>query len=256
MYYILQENLYREYHYKTLLEYLQRYKLPYEEIKWRPFVEDVDVVTDRKDVWVFGSNTLAVASSKLGWNPGSLYNADTHDWEVQSKYYDMLNRNAFVQEIGDPLPEKLPEYFFARPTKDTKSFSGQIFTRASWSEWISDLNDSNLKQKLSEETKVVLASLKTTQQEVRVWVVNGEPITASQYKIGSRVNYLNMDHNEEVFIFVREQAKRFQPAKAFVMDICLWEDEYYVLEVNCINCSGFYDVNMSKLIQSLENTFN
>jgi hypothetical protein len=77
----------------------------------------------------------------------------------------------------------------------------------------------------------------------------------SQYKIGTRVNYVNMDRNEEAYIFARNMAKLYSPARAFVLDICLHDDDYKVVEINCMNCSGFYDLDMSKLIQSLENAF-
>lgn len=256
MYYIIQENLYREYHFKTLLEYLQRYSLEYEIIKFKPFVSDLEFKTTRKDVWLFGSPNSSLVAKQYNWTPGSMYN-ENHDIEVYGKYYGqhMLNHDGFIIEIGDELPVQLPYAFFARPTKDTKNFSGQLFTKDSWAQWISDLTDSNEKQGLRKETKVHVAPLKTIQQEIRCWIVDGEPVTMSQYKIGSRVNYLNMDHNEETYIFSKKMAKLYSPARAFVIDICLHEDEYKVVEINCANCSGFYDLNMSKLLQALEEAF-
>lgn len=56
--------------------------------------------------------------------------------------------------------------------------------------------------------------------------------------------------------YARDMARIYCPAKAFVLDICLYQDEYKIVEINCINCSGFYDADMSKLIQALENTFS
>jgi len=104
---------------------------------------------------------------------------------------------------------------------------------------------------------VLVAPLKSNiQQEIRCWIVDGKPVTISQYKIGSRVVYQNHDNNEEAWIFAKDMCKIYCPAKAFVLDICLYQDEYKVVEINCINCSGFYDGDMSKLIQALENTFS
>ena len=48
MYYIIQENTFREENYDILVETLNRYELPYEIVKVRPFLEDFDFETDRK----------------------------------------------------------------------------------------------------------------------------------------------------------------------------------------------------------------
>lgn len=257
MYYIIQENLFREYHFKTLIEHLDRYKLEYEVIPFKPFTDELEFKTTRKDVWAFGSVNLASIAKKYDWNPGSMYNSN-HDICVYGPKYgeNMLNHDGLIINFGDKVPDNYPELFFARPTLDTKSFSGQVFSRMAWEEWSKEIDDSSLKQTLTNETKIQIAPLKNIQQEIRCWIVNGEPVTISQYKIGSRVNYLNMDNNQEAEIFARNIAKLYCPAKAFVLDICLCENEYKVLEINCINCSGFYDGNMSKLIQALENTFS
>ena len=256
MYYIIQENLFKEYHFDTLVEYLKRYKLDYEVVKYIPFAEDIQFSTDRKDVWCFGSVSMAKSAHKYNWNPGCMYN-ENHDMEIQLPYYgeEMLNGDGWIIKATDPLPEELPYAFFARPTKDTKSFSGQCFTKDSWREYVDTLIESKVAHSLNAETKVLVAPLKTTQQEIRCWIVNGKPVTISQYKIGARVNYLNMDNNEEAVIYSTKMTKKFAPAKAFVMDICLYNDEYKIVEINCINCSGFYDGNMSKLIQALEENF-
>lgn len=256
MYYIIQENLYKEFHFNTLIEYLKRYNLEYEIIKFRPFTYELEFETKRKDVWCFGSNNMAVVAKQYDWYPGSMYN-DNHDFEIYSSYYkhNMLNSDGKIISFKEQNLDDLPEMFFARPTKDTKSFSGQVFTKEAWREWTKDIEDSNLTQNLTEETSILVAPLKEIQQEIRCWIVDGEPVTISQYKIGRRVNYQNHDNNEEAYIFAKQMAKLFCPARAFCLDICLYEDEYKVVEVNTINCSGFYDLNMSKLIQALENTF-
>ena len=261
MYYIIQENLFREFHFKTLIEYLKRYNLEYEIIPFRPFTEELEFKTTRKDVWCFGSTNLAKIAKKYDWYPGSMYN-ENHDVEIYGAYYkeNMLNSDGIICTVEESLGfmenDKVPYAFFARPTKDTKSFSGQLFTHDSWKQWIEEVKQTSTLGTLSDETKVLLAPLKQTQQEIRCWIVDGKPVTISQYKIGGRVNYQNHDNNQEANIFAEQMAKLYCPAEAFVLDICLHNDEYKVVEINTINCSGFYDGDMSKLIQSLENTFS
>jgi hypothetical protein len=48
---------------------------------------------------------------------------------------------------------------------------------------------------------------------------------------------------------------RFQVADAFVIDVCLTDNGWKVIECNCINSAGFYDADIQKIIISLENFY-
>ena len=48
----------------------------------------------------------------------------------------------------------------------------------------------------------------------------------------------------------------YQPAEAFVIDVCLVEDDWKIVEINCINAAGFYLCDIQKLITELEYYFN
>lgn len=256
MYYIIQENLFKEHNHELILKLLGRMRLDYEVVRYIPFVHDIEFKTNRKDVWIFGSVNMAHCAHKYNWYPGSMYN-ENHDMEVYMKHWGkhMLNHDAFVMEASDELPESLPYAFFARPTKDTKAFSGQLFTKDAWNEWIQGAIKNEALIRLTEETRVLLAPLKDTQQEVRCWVVDGKVVTLSRYKLGSRV--ISQNYDDEVLFkdFAQKMVDIYQPARAFVLDVCLSNDELKIVEVNCINCSGFYDGDMNKLIQALEKAF-
>lgn len=255
MYYVLQEGMFREEGHNELVRLLERHGFEYEEILFRPFVEGIDLQTTRKDVFIFGSVNLSKKIGKYQLNPGTLDN-ENHDVNVYGKAYgaEMLNSDGEIVKFGEALDEKW-QYFFARPTKDTKSFSGQLFSRDKWEGWQKDLADSNLTQKLNDETEVMIAPLKDIQQEIRCWIVGGRVVTMSQYKSGCRLLQENMDNNDEAKAYAQKIADIYCPARAFVLDICLFNDEYKVVEINCINSAGFYKGNMSKLLQALEEEF-
>lgn len=257
MYYVIQENLFREYGFKALMEHLGRNNIDHEIVKYIPFSEKLEVKTNRKDVFFFGSsNAGMVAKKKYNWNPGHFIN-DNFTMENYLPAYkeNMLNSDAkimSIKEFKDMRTQDLKDGgviigFFARPLGDGKEFTGQTFNVEDWDEYTKD------NSVLTEDVKILFAPIKTTQQEIRCWMIDGQPVTISQYKIGSRGNYLNMDHNDEAIIFARQMAKIYQPARAFCLDICLYDDEYKIVELGCINHCGFYDANMSKLIQGLEN---
>lgn len=257
MYYVVQEGMFREEGHEELLRLLERYQLPYETIKFRPFVDKLKLKTKRKDVWIFGSVNLSKKVGQYQLCPGTMDN-ENHDFKVYSSYYgeNMLNHDGMVIKFGDKLPESY-NYFFARPTKDTKSFSGQLFSREKWENWQKELHDTNLHAKMSEETEILIAPLKQTEKEVRCWVVDGQVVTMSRYKVYDRVLTENYDGDmcPSGKKFAQKMANIFCPAKAFVLDICFINGTWKVVEINCINSAGFYKGDMSKLLQALEEAF-
>lgn len=266
MYYVIQENLFREYGFKALIAHLDKMRTitgdgceklfdpepNHEIVKYIPFSEQLEVKTDRKDVFFFGSsNGGMVAKKKYDWTPGHFIN-ENFDMEVYLRRYEnnMLNSDGRVRKASE-VTEAIEDLnltkgsLFIRPSGDGKEFSGQVFTGGEWLEYARD--NGSIK-----DIYILTASPKQTQQEIRCWMIDGEPVTMSQYTIGRRVNLLNMDNNEEAALFARKMAKIYSPARAFCLDICLYNDEYHIVELGCINHCGFYDANMGKLIDSLE----
>lgn len=273
MFYVIQENLFKEHHYKTLLDTMHRFKFEYDIVKYLPFVDkiyewyDREVVgddfepipykTDREDIFVFGAVNMAMVAKQQGWKPGSMYN-DNHDYNVYAPQYgfeNMLNGEGVVINFTDPLPFE-DEFFFARPTKDTKAFNAKVYSKDEWNNYVKNAIGTDSAEILSEETQVLIAYPKNIQQEVRCWVVGGKVVTASRYKVGHQVIYANYDHESFFVDFAQSMVDKFQVAEAFVIDVCLANDELKVVEVNNINSAGFYEANMIKLIEALENHFN
>lgn len=258
MFYVLQQNLFREYGFKALREHLDRNHLEYEIVKFVPFLNELQgVTTTRKDVFFFGSANGGRGIEQYGWKPGHLINENfTFEKYITVYGSNLLNNDFLIASLESLTSNIILDKFFARPVGDMKEFEGQTFTKAAWLDWIRDLTNSNLLQDMNNKTKVFMSTVKEPiQQEIRCWIVNDKLVTSSQYKIGNRVNYLNMDNNEEVTLFANQIAKIFSPAKAYCLDICLYQDEYKIVELGCINHCGFYDADMSKLIQALERAF-
>jgi len=258
MYYVIQENLFREHHFTTLTSFLTRHGFEYEIVKYRPF-EDPVVKTDRKDVWIFGSFNMGFKLKDRAWSPGLIYDADKFNFDRYLDNYGehLLNSDGKTARIdyiygwNDPHQE-----YFIRPTHDTKTFESNVYNRRQWYEYMEEVYKNGTIGDIRNQTRMFWCAPKGgIQQEIRCWVVDGKMVTCSQYRIGRRVNMLNMDHASDIPIFVRDMCKIYQPARAFCMDICLYNDEYKIVELGCIHHCGFYDANMGKLIESLENTF-
>lgn len=258
MIYLIQDNTFREPHFEKLIETLVRLELDYEVCKYKPFIHEVEFTTDRKDVWCFGGYSMTETAEKYGFKPGCMAN-ENHDFEVYSKHYGehLLNHDAIVMKVTDPIPEgEKWDYFFIRPTKDTKMFSGALNTRESWNEYIERVKSNDAMQYLENESKVMISQPRNIQQEIRCWIVGGKVVTISQYKLGSRVCYKNLDHDEEAWNFAQKMVNTYQPAEAFVIDICRTDEGFKIVEINCINGCGFYDMNAQRLLMALEDHFN
>jgi hypothetical protein len=259
MYYVIHTNVFKENSWNVLMDWVTRNNIDHEILPFRPFVNEVELQTTRKDIWCWGSVSLAKLAGKYGWQPGSMMN-ENHDLEVYAPHYldNMLNWDGETIFLGEELPTGY-DYFFARPTKDSKAFTGQLFSKEAWYEWreremeVAGKISGNIA--LTKNTKVLIAPLKTIQQEVRCWVVGGKVVSASSYKIGSRTVYQNYDDESFFVDFAQKMVDLYQPAEAFVIDVCLADDKLKVVEINCINSAGFYDVNMNKLMTAVENHF-
>lgn len=253
MYYVVQENLFKETNFNILIDILERHNLEYEIIKWRPFADNIELLTDRKDIVCFGGVSLTKMAIKYDWKPGVFFN-DLHDMETYMKAYGnyMLNADGICMNYSDSLPQDLPEYFFARPTKDSKIFSGSVFTKETWNDWVKKGIDPSVDTNLKPDTRIFIAPTKSIEKEIRCWVVDGKVITISLYKLGKKGFQQNYDQEQEAIDFAQKMVDIYSPSRAFVLDICLSEGEYKIVEINCINSAGFYDANMSKLIQAIE----
>lgn len=252
MYYIIQKNTFNEENYDNLISIINRYSIDYEIVDVWPFIDEVEFITKRKDVFVFGGLKLSRLGKKYGWIPGSLLNSN-HDYRVYSKFYtnNLLNYDSKVQKIFEKITD---DVFFARPCEDNKIFTGKVYTLEEWNEYINQIQTNGHSTLITTETEIQISSVKEIQKEFRFWIVGDDVVTASQYKIGNWVNYSEIV-DDGAYEFCKQMIKLYKPAEAFVMDICLIDDEYKIIEIGCINSCGFYKSNMNKLIESLENYF-
>lgn len=254
MHYIVQENTFNEPNFDNLIIGLEKLNLSYEIVKVIPFLDKIEFETNRKDVFPFGGLTMARISKKYGWKPGFMIN-ENYDFMIYKDYYKdhLLNYDSKIIKFGDEdfFSEKI---FFARPTKDTKVFTGREFDMEQWREFRDYSLTNGHSTVLDKDNEIQISTIKKIQQEIRFWIVKGEIVTASQYRLGGRLLF-NDNIDSAGYDYCREMIKIFQLNDAFVMDICLSNDEYKIVECGCINCAGFYKADMQKIIFAIEERF-
>lgn len=125
------------------------------------------------------------------------------------------------------------EEYFIRPANDDKSFNGGIYNSNTF----------------NYNGDIVVAQLKHISKEHRFFVIDSEIVTGSLYKInGSFAASAVID--EEAMNFAKEMIKKFN-YPGFVIDIATVNDEYKIMELNCLNAAGFYDISLYKLINAV-----
>jgi hypothetical protein len=252
MFYIIQENTFREANYNNLIIALERLELQYEIVKVRPFIDTIEFNTKEKNVFIFGSLKLA-RIGKNYWNPGSLSNKN-HDYEIYKNYYkdNLLNYDSTIVNFHENFDIYEPK--FIRPTLDNKLFTGKVFDRYDWEKQKETIIKNE--NSLSYNTKIQISTPKKIFNESRFWIVDNKISTFSTYRNSGVVVYRKDLVDSDAIKFCELMINKFQLAKAFVMDIANTENGYKIVECGCINSAGFYDADLQKLLFDLENAFN
>lgn len=272
MFYLIQDNLFREAHFQKLLEGLRKMGLPHEVVKVFPYTEKVVRTSDVPDhafdmddlpefspppgkVFVFGTLKLASIARKKGWKPGSLLD-EGYDYISYFPHYreNLLNSDSIVMRLGDEIPWK-GEPLFLRPTQDSKAFVGKVFDQGEWEELYENYSY-NYPEVFHPEVTIQVSSPKVIHREIRTWIVKGRVATASTYRVGSQVIYSAEMVDPEAVEFAERMAAVHSLSDAFVMDVCHTPEGWKIVECGDISCAGFYAADMQKILVALEAAFH
>ncbi len=135
-----------------------------------------------------GSIMLSNIARNRGWKPGSLLN-DNFSYDVWAPHYSdlLLNKKAVVSSLKDA--QVFDDKVFARPILDNKTFNGQVFTKRDFLKF----QDECLNFKSGRphpDTQILLSKPKNIGQEHRHYIVDGQIVTSSRYKLSSQPNFI------------------------------------------------------------------
>jgi hypothetical protein len=264
MHWVIQDNLYREAGYADLVEAVNRYNLDHTFVKVIPFSHEMipNVEVDGP-VICMGSTSLIGIAERKGWIPGAFHNSNFSYKECLNQYgLEMLNWDAVSTRFRDVTNDgyvyseicNFYNEFFIRPDADTKSFSGMVINIEEFIKWcdkVEALEVDSFAPTVTLDTEIIISSLKVIQQEFRLFVIDGEIITGSQYKLGDRVVSEPLIDNE-VIRYARGNIERWCPDRFFAMDIALTPDGFKIIEINCGTSSGYYGSDIFKLVRALD----
>ena len=272
MFWVLQSNLYNERGYKSFIDAIDSFGIDYKIIKPVPMTDkfvdkDFDSfkydfndavepkIDDSGKVIVFGGTTLNRISQSRSWYPGTYLN-DNFDFNVWRKGFgrkNILNGDAIVDSVKNISNYgNLGDILFVRPTEDTKSFAGALMSVQEFFCWKNEISkiDNDGFNLLNKDTEIVVAGIKKIYTEYRLFVVDGKIVASSLYKRGSKV-IADSNVDDHIIDFGKKMIDTWQPAKAFVLDVCETEHGMKIVEINNINSAGFYACDVHAIVEAI-----
>lgn len=258
---VIQNNLIAENDLNQLQEACKEVGADVEEILVIPFSEELPEFTyNRRNVY-YGSTTFMNNLYKELNGPRGLFYDDRKfrmTNYIQQWGEHMLNYGCDVTELYDIIHnttwkdwvDSKDEKIFMRPDGDGKEFDGQVGTF--------DELQGMLKRTLeydgplSEESMILIGKAYNIHKEWRLYIVDGEIVTASRYRKDFKLSKDSLDIPEEMLTFAKERIKEYKPHDNFAMDICSTHDgTYYIIECGCLNSVGFYHADISKIVKAV-----
>jgi ATP-grasp domain, R2K clade family 3 len=253
MYYLVQSNIYSDPEHHKIFDILAELNLEYEKIELHNTAE-LSIKTDRKDIFVYGSVKLArLAKVHTDWTPGSFYGGN-HTFKIHSEFYKhhLLNYETDVFEFGEMGVWEAGETKFIKPYTDAKVFTGKVFTEVKWADFVKESLLNPRTPMLHAQTLVQASKPKKILKEARIWIVGETVIDGVYYHFHDSTPFESTVSDDGI-AFAKAMVKIFNVADAFVMDIGLTEEqEWKIIEINCINSAGFYHLNPRALFRALE----
>lgn len=164
----------------------------------------------------------------------AVFSLDDYNFEDLMNIFgkeNFVNHDAKI--VNSKNIEWKEEEYFIRPLNDDKSFNGGIYNQNTF----------------NYDGDVIIAPLKHINKEHRFFVIDGQIIGASLYKINGTLATSNIIDNQ-VLDFAKEMIEKFK-FPGFVIDIATVDNNQKIMELNCLNAAGFYDINLYHFINSV-----
>ena len=186
--------------------------------------------------------------------PGSYYSATGYQLQNYLSSYEphyFLNRHGFFVPFRwmfgkfSYYQSLLGERIFIRPNSGKKLFTGQVV------ESIDDLNMLYKTSSVVDNTLVYISGAKELSHEFRYIIVDGKVVGHSQYHVNGEIS-ITEDDNTECRALAQSLADDTDEFNnTFVCDVGLCDGLPFVIELNCINTSGWYLANVSDIMNAL-----
>ncbi len=253
---ILQANLIKQDVIESIKAALAIDHISFEEVKIIPFSDEFPQIekTDYFNIF-YGSTTLILNAHKdTRYKSGVFLDVDKFNFKnyLQQWGDKMLNFDSLVTTFRDFVTKDYDDNsaWFLRPVEDDKSFSGTVMVFREIKEMAERLINSN-NPYLTHNTLISVSSPKKIEKEWRHFIVNKKVISSSRYILNGELNVSATDIPTQLLEFVNQCCSEYAPHDIFVLDTALYNENYYVIECNCFNGTGFYNNDVITIIKAI-----
>ena len=209
---------------------------------------DLGGVDPSLPVICYGPSFVPRAYRHPGLEPGIFFDPDLFRYVAFQRGWDelMLSRDAVVVDV-EAASRQITRLgkAFVRPDEDSKSFDGGVHDAASFDAIVGTLRAKDLLP-----LAVIVAPAVKIEAEWRTFVVDGDVVAASSYRVDGKAN-IDAYVPPEVIDLAFEAAGRWQPDTVFCLDVARSEGRYGVIEANCFNASRFYGANAETILAAV-----
>lgn len=196
----------------------------------------------------FGTMEFVLYGLQQGW---AIEFNERFNYLEAAKQYGSLFLNADYQ-IWTLAALTVDSPVFVRQNEAFNRVSGQIIS--SQSEW-ETLKQTRLRQERTyipcdETTLFLTAPPQKIVREYRVFIMDGQPVSASLYFQNDSLALRNADDEKALQHFVSKALARWMPHPTFVLDVAETEKGFFVLELNCVHCADFYACDAEKILRA------
>lgn len=228
-------------------------------IKYIPFSYTFDMVLEKPydKYFPIGSVNTMLLTKDLGAKV--FFTNDNYDYIRFAKEYgdDFINSDLKQIKFKDLMDLNLP--YFIRDAFGDNIIKGKV--KKTNEEFLKlyagNYGRSLGKKKIDDDYPIIVARPKMIESEYRFFVIKNKIITGSMYNFNGEFWIKNIDNiddplNNKLWKYAEDMIQKYSPDESFVIDIAILESgNMKVLECNCINCSGFYSIDIDKLIKTL-----
>ena len=191
------------------------------------------------------------------WHVSELFNCQSYYayWgkNIVQKHYaflpfsEMVRRKEWVyNNFG------IDGQIFIRPDDGDKSFNAEVVATEHFEKW-RDITVGMWSTK--PELLCVVSSPVNIAKELRLVMYDNKVWTGSLYRVGKSCIYENIDESKDkntIIEFAESVVKEAPPLPScYVLDVALTDDGYKIMEVGCVCCAGYYDMDLHKLAESV-----
>lgn len=142
---------------------------------------------------------------------------------------------------------------FYKPDDDRKLINGTVVPKGKCLIDVIDtkiFNERQLNEYLLQSVNVI-ADIK---EEVRCFIVDGKVVTAARYRRNNKYDVTPLNGLEEAFylsyanIYINDV---YSPGNMFTIDLARHNDNISIMEYNCLNTSGMYEINSKRLFDTI-----